>query len=66
MIRWKNESLELMATLCKMFIDRDLLNASDISFLSKVERLKMLGFAQKLCEKNNYDSEIFVELRKDL
>ena len=47
-----------------MFIDRDLLRASDISFLKKVDRLKVLAFAKKLCEKNNYDSEIFCGIRE--
>ena len=59
MLRWKDESFEPLSTLCKMFIDRDLLKASDISFLSKINRLKILAFATKLCEKNGYDSEIF-------
>ena len=47
-----------------MFIDRDLLKASDISFLSKIERLEILAFARKLCEKNNYDSEIFCGIKE--
>ena len=64
LIRWKDESLEPLSTLCRMFIDRDLLRASDISFLSKVDRLKILAFAKKLCEKNNYDSEIFCGIKE--
>jgi len=64
LIRWKDESFEPLSTLCKMFIDRDLLRASDISFLSKVDRLKVLAIAKKLCEKNNYDSEIFCGIRE--
>ncbi len=64
LIRWKDESFEPLSTLCKMFIDRDLLKASDISFLSKIERLKILAFARKLCEKNNYDSEIFCGIKE--
>ena len=47
-----------------MFIDRNLLKASDISFLSKVGRLEILAFARKLCEKNNYDSEIFCGIKE--
>ena len=47
-----------------MFIDRDLLKASDISFLSKMNRLKILAFATKLCEKNGYDSEIFCGIKE--
>ena len=47
-----------------MFIDRDLLKASDISFLSKIDRLKIFAFATKLCEKNGYDSEIFCGIKE--
>ena len=64
MIRWKDESFEPLSTLCKMFIDRDLLKASEISFLSKIERLEILAFARKLCESNNYDSEIFCGIKE--
>ena len=66
LMRWKDESFEPLSTLCKMFIDRDLLKASDISFLGKINRLKILAYARKLCEKNGYDSEIFVGLGKSL
>ena len=64
LIRWKDESFEPLSTLCKMFIDRCLLKASDISFLSKLDRLEILAFARKLCEKNNYDSEIFCGIKE--
>ena len=64
LIRWKDESFEPLSTLCKMFIDRDLLKASEISFLSKMNRLKILAFATKLCEKNGYDSEIFCGIKE--
>ena len=64
LIRWKDESFEPLSTLCKMFVDRDLLKASDISFLSKIDRLKILAFAKKFCERNNYDSEIFCGIKE--
>ena len=64
LIRWKDESFEPLSTLCKMFIDRDLLKASDISFLNKINRLKIFAFATKLCEKNGYDSEIFCGIKE--
>ncbi len=64
LIRWKDESFEPLSKLCKMFIDRDLLRASDISFLNNVDRLKILAFAKKLCERNNYDSEIFCGIKE--
>ena len=64
LIRWKDESFEPLSTLCRMFIDRDFLKASDISFLSKIERLEILAFARKICEYNNYDSEIFCGIKE--
>tara|TARA_A100001234_G_C12566746_1_gene359904 strand:- start:448 stop:1026 length:579 start_codon:yes stop_codon:yes gene_type:complete len=64
LIRWKYESFEPLSTLCKMFIDRDLLKASDISFLSKIKRLEILAYARKLCEKKNYDPEIFCGIKE--
>ncbi len=64
LIKWKDESFEPLSKLCQMFIDRDLLRASDISFLNKLDKLKILAFAKKLCEKNNYDSEIFCGIRE--
>ena len=62
--RWKEESFEPLSTLCKMFIDRDLLKASDINFLSKIDRLEILAFTNKLCAKNNYDPEIFCGIKE--
>jgi len=64
LIRWKDESFEPLSKLCKMYIDRDLLKASDISFLSKIDRLKILAFARKLCEEENCDSEIFCGIKE--
>ena len=64
LIRWKDESFEPLSTLCKMFIERDLLKASDITFLSNIDRLEILAFAKKLCETNNYDSAIFCGIKE--
>ncbi len=64
LIRWKDESFEPLSTLCKMFIDRELLNASDISFLSKIKRLEILACARKLCDKYGFDSEIFCGIKE--
>ena len=64
LMRWKDESFEPLSTLCKMFIDRDLLKGSDISFLNKINRLKILAFARKLCEKNGYNPEIFCGIKE--
>ncbi len=64
LIRWKDEAFEPLSTLCKMFIDRNLLKASDITFLSKIKRLEILAFARKLCQANNFDSEIFCGIKE--
>ena len=64
LIKWKDESFEPLSTLCKMFIDRDLLKASDISFLDKIGRLEILAFAKKLCKKNNFDADIFCGIKE--
>ncbi len=64
LLRWKNESFEPLSTLCRMFIDRDLLKASDISFLSKIKKLELLAFAKKLCQIKNYNSEIFCGIKE--
>jgi hypothetical protein len=47
-----------------MFLNRDLLKASDIGFLSKINRLKILAIARKLCEKNGYNPEIFCGIKE--
>ena len=60
----EDDSFEPLSTLCKMFIDRDLLKASDISFLNSLEKLEILAFARKLCETNNYDSDIFCGIKE--
>ncbi len=64
LIRWKDDSFAPLSTLCKMFIDRDLLKSSDISFLSNLQRLQVLSVAKKLCRINNYDSEIFCGIKE--
>ena len=63
-MKWKDESFEPLETLCKMFIDRNLLKASDISFLTKIKRLEILAFTRKICKINNYDSEIFCGIKE--
>ena len=44
LMKWKDDSFEPLKTLCKMFIDRNLLKASDISFLPTLKRLEILAF----------------------
>ena len=64
LMRWKDASFEPLETLCRMFIDRNLLKASDISFLPKLKRLEILAFARKKCKLNNYDSEVFCGIKE--
>ena len=64
LMKWKDESFNPLETLCKMFLNRDLLKASDISFLSKLQRMEILAFARKKCNLNNYDSEIFCGIKE--
>ena len=64
LIKWKDESFEPLSTLCKMFIDRNLLKASDISFLDSIERLEILAFARKQCQFKNYDADIFCGIKE--
>ena len=47
-----------------MFIDRNLLKASNISFLSELNKMQILAFVKKKCELNNYDSEIFCGIKQ--
>ena len=64
LLRWKEEAFEPLSTLCKMFINRNLLKASNISYLNSLERLEILAFAKKHCEINNYNSEIFCGIKE--
>ncbi len=61
---WKNEASEPIANLCKMFLDRKLLKASDISFLSNIDKLRLLAFTKQICEENNFDSNLFCGLKE--
>ena len=62
--KWKDEAPEPISTLCDMFINRKLLKASNISFLSNLEKLEMLAFAQKKCEEFNFESSIFCGIKE--
>ena len=64
LMRWEEESFEPLSRLCKMFTDRNLLKASDISFLNKIKKLEILAFARKQCQLNNYDPEIFCGIKE--
>ena len=62
--RWKEEGPEPLSTLCKMFLDRNLLKATDISFLSNLKKLELLASTKKHCEDNNLDSSLFCGIKE--
>ena len=64
LMKWKDQSFEPLKTLCSMFINRNLLKGSDISFLTELKRLELLAFARKKCKLKNYDSEIFCGIKE--
>ena len=63
-MKCKEETFEPLQTICRMFIDRNLLKASNISFLSNLNKMQILAFVKKKCELNNYDSEIFCGIKQ--
>ena len=64
LMRWKKEAPEPLSTLCKMFIDRQLLKASNISFLSNIQKLELLAFTKKKCEEININSSLFCGIKE--
>ena len=64
LMRWKKEAPEPLSTLCKMFIDRQLLKATNISFLSNIEKLELLAFTKKKCEDSNLNSSLFCGIKE--
>ena len=62
--RWKEEGSKSLSDLCKMFLDRNLLKASDITFLSNIKKLELLAFTKKLCDDNNLDSSLFCGIKE--
>tara|TARA_Y100000589_G_scaffold291576_1_gene295161 strand:+ start:1334 stop:2584 length:1251 start_codon:yes stop_codon:yes gene_type:complete len=64
LMRWKKEAPEPLSTLCKMFIDRKLLKATNISFLNNIQKLELLAFTKKKCEESNFDSSLFCGIKE--
>tara|TARA_Y100001934_G_C12115333_1_gene660516 strand:- start:266 stop:730 length:465 start_codon:yes stop_codon:yes gene_type:complete len=62
--KWKEEGIESVSMLCKMFLDRNLLKASDITFLSNLEKLELLAYVKKKCEENDLDSSLFCGIKE--
>ena len=64
LMRWKKEAPEPLSTLCKMFIDRQLLKATNISFLSNIEKLELLAFTKKRCEDSSLNASLFCGIKE--
>ena len=64
LMKWKEQSFEPLKTLCGMFINRNLLKASDISFLTKINKLEILAFTRNKCKSKNYDADIFCGIKE--
>ena len=64
LMRWKKEAPEPLSTLCKMFVDRQLLKATNISFLSNIQKLELLAFTKKKCEESNINSSLFCGIKE--
>ena len=63
---WMEEGPEPIASLCKMFINRSLLKASNISFLNNIQKLELLAFAKSKCEENSFDKNLFCGLKEKI
>ena len=63
-MKWKEEAPEPISTLSKMYIDRRLLKAANISFLNNIEKLELLAYAKKKCEESNFDSNVFCGIKE--
>ena len=61
---WKEQAPEPISTLCRMFLNRKLLKASDVSSLDNIKKLELLAFAKKKCDENNFDSNLFCGLKE--
>ena len=62
--KWKDEGPESLSKLSNMFLDRNLLKASDITFLSNIKKLELLAYVKKKCEDNNFDSSLFCGIKE--
>ena len=64
LMQWKRHAPEPLSTLCKMFMDRQLLKATNISFLTNIQKLELLAFAKKKCEESNLNSSLFCGIKE--
>ena len=62
--KWKDESPKPISTLCEMFINRSLLKAANINFLSNIDKLELLAFARQKTAKFNFDPTLFCGIKE--
>jgi len=62
--KWKDESPKPISTLCEMFINRSLLKAANINFLSNIDKLELLAFARQKTAEFNSDPTLFCGIKE--
>jgi len=62
--KWKEEAPKPISNLCEMFINRNLLKASNINSLSNINKLELLAFARKKASECDYDPALFCGIKE--
>ena len=62
--KWKDDSPEPISSLSKMFINRNLLKAANISFLDNIQKLELLAYSKSKCEENGFDSSLYCGIQE--
>ncbi len=62
--RWKEEGPKTLASICKRFLNRDLLKALAVNHLNNGQQLEALAIARKLSEKYDIEPDICCGLRQ--
>ncbi len=64
--RWKDEAPKPISTLCEMFMNRNLLKAANINFLSNIDKLELLAFARQMSAKFDLDPTLLCGIKEKL
>ena len=62
--RWKDEAPKPISTLCEMFMNRNLLKAANINFLSNIDKLELLAFARQMSAKFDLDPTLLCGIKE--
>ena len=62
--KWKDDAPKPISTLCEMFMNRNLLKAANINFLSNIKKLELLAFARQKSAACNYDPSLFCGIKE--